>query len=156
MRLRQAARAVVLDPADRILLVRFDFPARVVWAAPGGGLEPGETHEQALARELREEAGLEVVDLGPWVWSRTHVIPFLDGPADGQVERYYLLRTEAFEPAPAFTVEQLASEYVASIRWWTQEELAASEELFAPRRLPELVAALLRDGPPGEPIDAGV
>ncbi len=103
MRLRQAARAVVLDPADRILLVRFDFPARSVWAAPGGGLEPGETHEHALARELREEAGLEVVDLGPWIWSRTHVIPFLDGSADGQVERYYLLRTPAFEPAPVFT-----------------------------------------------------
>ena len=156
MRLRQAARAIVLDPADRLLLVRFDFPARSVWAAPGGGLEPGETHEDALARELSEEAGLEVVDLGPWVWSRTHVIPFLDGSADGQVERYYLLRTPAFEPEPAFTVEQLASEYVASIRWWTQDELAASEELFAPGRLPELVAALLRDGPPGEPIDVGV
>ena len=53
-------------------------------------------------------------------------------------------------------VEQLASEYVTAIRWWTQEELAASEELFAPGRLPELVAALLRDGPPGEPIDVGV
>jgi hypothetical protein len=30
MRLRQAARAIVLDPADRLLLVRFDFPARSV------------------------------------------------------------------------------------------------------------------------------
>ena len=156
MRLREAARAVVLDPADRILLVRFDFPARSVWAAPGGGLESGETHEHALARELREEAGLEVADLGPWIWSRTHVIPFLDGLADGQVERYYLLRTPAFEPTPVFTAEQLASEYVTGIRWWTQQELVATEELFAPGRLPELVAALLRDGPPGEPIDVGV
>jgi 8-oxo-dGTP diphosphatase len=72
------------------------------------------------------------------------------------VERYYLLRTPAFEPTPVFTTEQLASEYVTAIRWWTQEELAATRELFAPRRLPELVAALLRDGPPGEPIDVGV
>ena len=55
-----------------------------------------------------------------------------------------------------FSTEQLASEYVTGIRWWTQEELGASEELFAPGRLPELVAALLRDGPPGEPIDVGV
>ena len=156
MRLRQAARAVVLDPADRILLVRFDFPARRVWATPGGGLEPGETHEQAVARELREEAGLEAAELGPWIWSRTHVIPFLDGSADGQVERYYLLRTPAFEPVPAFTTEELASEYVTGIRWWTQQELSASDEWFAPRRLPELVAALLRDGPPREPLDVGV
>ena len=97
-----------------------------------------------------------MVDLGPWIWSRTHVIPFLDGSADGQVERYYLLRTPAFEPAPAFTVEQLASEYVTGHALVDAAELAASEELFAPRRLPELVAALLRDGPPGEPIDVGV
>ena len=55
-----------------------------------------------------------------------------------------------------FSTEQLASEYVTGIRWWTPAELAASEELFAPRRLPEFVAALLRDGPPGEPLDVGV
>ena len=67
-----------------------------------------------------------------------------------------LVRTPAFEPEPRFTPEQLAAEYVTGIRWWTQEELAASDELFAPRRLPELVAALLRDGPPGEPVDVGV
>ena len=72
------------------------------------------------------------------------------------MERYYLLRTPAFEPEPVFTAEQLASEYVTAIRWWTQAELAASEEQFAPRRLPELVAALLRDGPPEEPLDVGV
>ena len=94
--------------------------------------------------------------LGPWIWTREHVIPFLDGNWDGQVERFALVRTHSFEPAPRFTPEQLASEYVTEIRWWTQEELASSDELFAPRRLPELVAALLRDGPPGEPVDVGV
>ena len=156
MRLRQAARAVVLDPSDRILLVRFQFPARTVWATPGGGVDAGETHEQAIVRELAEEAGLEEVELGPWIWTRTHVFPFESGRWDGQQERYVLVRTPAFEPAPRFTPDQLAAEFVTAVRWWTQAELAAAEELFAPRRLPELVAALLREGAPGEPVDVGV
>jgi 8-oxo-dGTP diphosphatase len=156
VRLRQAARAVVLDPADRILLVRFEFPRGTVWATPGGGIDEGESHEQAVARELEEEAGLVGFELGPWIWTRTHVFPFENGLWDGQVERYVLVRTDPFEPLPRFTVEQLAAEYVTAIRWWTQDELAASDAVFAPRRLPELVAALLRDGPPGEPVDVGV
>jgi 8-oxo-dGTP pyrophosphatase MutT (NUDIX family) len=120
-------------------------------------LEPGETHERAVVRELVEEIGLEEVSIGPWVWTREHVIPFLDGKWDGQVERFYLVRTDAFEPAPRFTPEQLAAEYVTAERWWTQAELGSSPTVtFAPRRLPELVAALLRDGPPHSPVDAGV
>jgi len=157
MRIRLAARAVVLDPADRILLVRFEFPTRIVWGTPGGGIEECETPEQAIVRELEEEAGLAGFELGPWIWTRTHVFPFENGLWDGQTERYALVRTAAFEPIPRFTAEQLASEYVTGIRWWTQAELAAATETtFAPRRLPELVAVLLRDGPPGEPIDVGV
>jgi ADP-ribose pyrophosphatase YjhB (NUDIX family) len=157
LRLRQAARAVVLDPDDRILLVRFEFPDTSFWATPGGGVEAGETHEDALARELLEEAGLEDIVLGPCIWTRTHIVPFESGLWDGQVERYFLLRTECFEPAPRLTVEQLAAEWVSGIRWWTQGELAAAGgRKFAPRRLPELVAALVRDGPPGEPLDVGV
>ncbi|HWG56327.1 MAG TPA: NUDIX domain-containing protein [Gaiellaceae bacterium] len=155
-RLRQAARAVVLDPDDRILLVRFEFPKGGVWATPGGGVDEGETHESAIARELEEEVGLTEVELGPWIWTRTHVFPFESGLWDGQQERYVVVRTAAFEPAPRFTVEQLAAEHVTAIRWWTQAELAESRAVFAPRRLPQLVAALLRDGPPPAPIDAGV
>jgi ADP-ribose pyrophosphatase YjhB (NUDIX family) len=155
-RLRQGARAVLLDPADRILLVRFEFPTRSLWAAPGGGVEPGETHEHAIVRELEEEVGLVGFELGPWIWTREHVFPFESGLWDGQVERYMLVRTDAFEPAPRFTPDELAAEFVTAVRWWEQEELLASDELFAPRRLPELVAALLRDGPPEEPVDVGV
>jgi 8-oxo-dGTP pyrophosphatase MutT (NUDIX family) len=156
VRLRQAARAIVLDPAQRILLVHFRFPAQSFWATPGGGIDEGETPEQAVARELDEEAGLVDFELGPWVWTRTHVVPFESGLWDGQVERYMLVRTNAFEPVPRFTADELAVEYVTAIRWWTLTELEASDELFAPRRLPELLAALVRDGPPGEPFDVGV
>jgi ADP-ribose pyrophosphatase YjhB (NUDIX family) len=156
LRIRPAARAVVVDPDDRILLVRFDFPARSVWAAPGGGLEAGETHEQAIRRELLEEAGLECLEIGPELWTRLHVIPFLNGRWDGQEERYFLVRSPAFEPRPQLAWEQLRAEYVFAIRWWTLDELEQTAAAFAPQRLPELVRSLLREGPPPQPIDAGV
>jgi 8-oxo-dGTP pyrophosphatase MutT (NUDIX family) len=154
-RIRSAARAIVVDPDDRILLVRFSFPDRTVWATPGGGLEVGETPEQAVVREIAEETGLVVDDCGPPVWTRTHLWP--DGVRwDGQTEVYFLVRAPAFEPAPQLDREQLARELVVEVRWWTQAELAASDALFAPRRLPELVASLVRDGPPSRPLDVGV
>jgi 8-oxo-dGTP pyrophosphatase MutT (NUDIX family) len=154
-RIRNAARAIVLDPEDRVLLVRFRFPDRSVWATPGGGLEPDETHGEAIRRELVEEAGLEVASVGPAVWTRTHLWP--DGAHwDGQHETYFLVRVGPFEPSPRLTPTELARELVVEIRWWTQEELAASDALFAPRRLPELLRELLVHGPAGEPVDVGV
>jgi 8-oxo-dGTP diphosphatase len=156
LRLREAARGVILDPDGRILLVRFEFPDRSVWACPGGGLEPGESHEAALRRELREEVGLELEELGPCVWTRTHIIPFLDGLWDGQVERFHLVETASFVPSPLLTVEQLRAEFVTDVRWWTPEELDASREIHAPRRLPQLVVDLRERGAPPAPIDAGV
>jgi ADP-ribose pyrophosphatase YjhB (NUDIX family) len=155
-RLRRATRAIVLDDADRVLLVRFDFGDRVVWAAPGGGIEPDESEEAAIRRELAEEAGLDRFELGPLVWTRTHHVPLGGGRWDGQTESYYLVRTEPFEPAPRLGWEELRREGMTAVRWWTPEELEAAEETFAPRRLRELLRELLLLGPPAEPVDTGV
>ena len=93
------------------------------------------------------------------MWVRTHVIPFIDGRWDGQHDRFFLVRTPAFEPSPRLSREQLAAEHLMELRWWTQDELAAFAptdlEYFAPRRLVPLLADLLRDGPPATPVDTG-
>jgi ADP-ribose pyrophosphatase YjhB (NUDIX family) len=53
--------AVVHDAAGRLLLVqRGHDPHAGRWTLPGGRVEPGETREQAVVREIREEAGLDV------------------------------------------------------------------------------------------------
>lgn len=52
------AGVCVLDHQNRVLLQRRGDNG--LWSCPGGGLEPGESFEQAARRELREETGLEV------------------------------------------------------------------------------------------------
>ena len=156
MRPRTGIRALVVDPNERIALVRFEFPARSLWAAPGGGVEQGEDDTATLRRELREELGLELAEpLQACVWVRTHVFPMSSW--DGQTERFYLVRTPPFAIRPALSAEELRDEGVTDLRWWTLEELDAATDVdFAPRRLPTLLRELLRDGPQMEPIDVGV
>ena len=157
LRIREAVRALVIDDDERVLLVRFEFPTATVWALPGGGVEPGETPLDALRRELHEELGLVDVEIGPHVWSRLHVIPFLDGRWDGQRDLVHLVRVPAFEPAPVLTWEQLRAERLHEIRWWRVDEVEGAHDVrFAPGELARHLRRLLRDGPPLEPIDTGV
>ena len=156
-RIRPAARALVVTPDHHVLLVRFEFPAGTRWALPGGGLDDGEDHRAALARELREEVGLVDVEIGPHVWTREHRIAFINGLWDGQREHIHLVNVpERFEPAPAMTWDELNAEYLFEIRWWHRDEIAASDAVFAPATLAHHLASVLDHGIPREPVDVGV
>lgn len=156
-RLRRTVRALIVDPDDRLLLAEFRLPNGVhLWATVGGGIEEGETTREALARELREEVGLDLVGDPPLVWRRTVVLPDVVAGHDGQLEDHHWIRTGAFEPRGDLSDEELAAEHLVSLRWWTQEELAATADLLAPRALPELFADLLHHGPPATPVEVGI
>ena len=71
-----AAVAVLERPSGEVLLAQ--RPAGKAWSGwwefPGGKIESGETAAQALARELQEELGMQVVQASPWL-TRTHQYP---------------------------------------------------------------------------------
>jgi TDG/mug DNA glycosylase family protein len=152
---RAAVRALVLDSDNRVLLIRYVSPAEQAlwWVLPGGAVDPGESPEAALRRELAEEVGTGL-DPGQCVWTREFVFPFGERWYR-QAERIYLTQVDAVELAPALTQAELAEEGVHEHRWWTADELEASGERFAPRRLPTLVRDLLEHGPPPAPVEVG-
>lgn len=165
LNLRAAARAIILDEDDQVLLCRFVLPhpavpdgARAVWAAPGGGVEPGEEGLDALRRELREETGLVTAIDPPHVWHQVVVAADHAPGFDGIVNDYFLVRTTHFEPQGEFADDLLADEHLAAFRWWQLAEITAytGPDLFSPRDLATPLTELLMSGPPADPVTLGL
>jgi 8-oxo-dGTP pyrophosphatase MutT (NUDIX family) len=147
---------VVVDAKDRVLLLRGGDPkrpARPVWHTPGGGIDPGETASHAALRELTEEIGLELAELGPLVWERRFVFMF-DGVEYDQDEVFYLVRVDSHE-VDISRQTPLERRYLSGHRWFSVPELIEFDERIAPPDLADRLAELLRHGPPPSPVAVG-
>ena len=147
-----------MDESDRLLLARHtlvDPPGSAVWAAPGGGVEGKESDLEALTRELREEVGLVVKENPPLVWRQVMRSPGLSAGYDGVANKYFLVRTNAFNPRGALSDAELATENLEEMRWWSAADLAdyRGSDLFSPRDLKQEFSTLLHDGVPDEPTN---
>lgn len=108
--------AVAFDAQGRLLLVkRANPPAQGLWSIPGGRVEPGESAEAAVVREVLEETGLVVRIV------REVGTVFRDAPSGGR----YVIRDFLVEPEPR--VEPVAGDDAAGVRFAAVGDLSADE-----------------------------
>lgn len=138
---RPAARILLLDAAERLLLFRYDVPDRPpFWCTPGGRLDNGESYEAAARRELFEETGLSL-DCGPQVAQRLAEFTAIEGHPVWADERYFLVRADAPEiSADGYTAQERAC--VTGHRWFTRDDLNDWLETIYPTDIVQMLAAL--------------
>lgn len=144
---RPAARVLVIDPAERILLFHYVHRGgsridRDYWAVPGAGVEPGETFEEVAIRELREATGIEVAGAGIEIARREFIHALPDGRSVVADERYFLVEASSdavSRPRP----RARDAVVVVGHRWWSRDEMKRTTQLFWPDDLPAIVRSAL-------------
>jgi 8-oxo-dGTP pyrophosphatase MutT (NUDIX family) len=145
LRVRLAGRVIVLDPANRVLLFRYDDPPPfgVHWSTPGGGLDPGEDYHAGAVRELREETGWTDVPVGSQEVLR-HDRTLLHGTeVRRQHERFFLARVDIPQRPVSDVSGMHASDGIAASHWWTLAELESTTEKITPPDLAAVLRALI-------------
>ena len=156
---RDTARALVIGPQNRVLLIAYEAardvdPARPglrkLWFTPGGGLDPGEDHETALRRELEEEIGRGDAPIGRWIsWRET---PFLLFRKQHFIrERHYLVRLPD-NRIDTVRLAQTEDNPVLDVRWWPLADLLATSDVIEPGGFGSLARQVVEGDVPVSPI----
>ncbi|GAA1890517.1 NUDIX hydrolase [Asanoa iriomotensis] len=143
---RRAARVLLVDDADRVLLFHGVDPGRPdhrYWFTPGGGLSAGESAVGGAVRELAEETGLvrPSADLGEPVYQETTEFPF-DGVWYRQEQEFFLLRVPSWS-VDTTGFDQIEKDSIIAHRWWSIPELERTKERYYPDELTTVLRRVL-------------
>jgi len=148
---RHASRIILIDARKRVLFLRATEPnsEHSFWVMPGGGLDTGESFDEAAIREAKEESGCTFI-LGPYVWFRRHIHVW-NGKKLDQYERFFVAKASNTEYQPS-----QQDDYISDHKWWSLDEMWASSDSFAPGNIRNIIGPILNGEYPSEPEDCGI
>jgi 8-oxo-dGTP pyrophosphatase MutT (NUDIX family) len=143
---RRISRVLLFDEHKRLLLMKTASPSLAVpvirWITPGGGVDDHESHSQGAIRELFEETGLLVTDVGEPVWGVSGESTFADGHIQTTRAEFFAVHTQSFTPVDDNWMPNEFSD-IHDVRWWHLDDLGVTDEPFGPLNLVELARAVL-------------
>jgi 8-oxo-dGTP pyrophosphatase MutT (NUDIX family) len=142
---RVGARVLLLDPLDRVLLIHAldpENPSHHWWELPGGGLDDGEDLTDAARREVAEESGITLHELGRKLWVRESRFIYR-GRAHHRIDHIFLGRTPSTAALVPLKPTENEKAGLIERRWWPAYELQHCQDELLPANLPELLNDLL-------------
>ncbi|MBF4599441.1 NUDIX domain-containing protein [Frigoribacterium sp. VKM Ac-1396] len=112
------------------------------WITPGGGVDPGETHVEAAVRELHEETGQVVTEVGDVVRVDDFEVPWDDADHTHGHAEFFVVRLPHFEVVDDDWTDDERNDILAS-RWFTLDELTNTHEPVEPADLADLMRQVL-------------
>jgi len=116
-------RGLVLNGAGEVLLVEHTYVSG--WFLPGGGVERGETTEQAVIRELQEEAGVRVI-------GRPRLVGIHANHRVFRGDHVLFYRVDTWEPCAAAEQGE-----IHAVAWFAPDRLPADTSPGTRRRIEE-------------------
>ncbi|MFM1976377.1 MAG: hypothetical protein RL145_1223 [Pseudomonadota bacterium] len=144
--IRQVGRVLIRNHAGEVFLLRGKDPGEpdrpAFWFTPGGKIDPGETAQEAAARELHEEVGILIdpTALGEVIGTEDVTYRF-NGVSYRQTGVFFALTHES-PRLQAEGLNALEAQTIDTGRWWSLAEIQVTDETIYPAHLGEMLGKL--------------
>ncbi|MCZ8209467.1 MAG: NUDIX hydrolase [Hyphomonadaceae bacterium] len=143
---RQVGRVLIRNRAGEVYLLRGRDPGEperpAFWFTPGGKIDPGETAQEAAARELQEEVGIQIepAALGTVIGTEDVTYRF-NGVSYRQTGVFFALTHETPQ-LHTDGLNALEAQTIDTGRWWSLAEIQSSQETIYPEHLGQILKDL--------------
>ena len=153
--IRDTVRIILINSENKVLLTLVDDPLLEnpdgskhppFWLTPGGGIDSGETIEDAAFRELYEETGIikDKVELGPIVWRDASI--FIRAKRKNSLNQRFIIARTDHMGGSFDNITESEKGYLKKLKWFSYSEISKIDDIIRPHGGKEMLLHCLEEG----------